>query len=458
MFREMPLGAASSALVRPDDSRGPHAARCAVAVPALFVSLLLALAVAPGSSAPPPMPEAFDKQTVQRLIDAIDQGHNAIVLKIGLFARRTPQPLAVRDALSLLRSAVGGEKVGSRRWVLLQSVRGFAGLRIGSDTREEGIQAYTTVLGAIEEARKAGAAEDAERAIYDLVATIPGKYGAAHAVRAFECRAILAEAMTAYLTLVNAGECHDFPIPWMEAVDAVGWCPGCESVLDSLHDSDHPASLALLNFASQVLCVDYPAEALAAQKSSRALLGADMPAMERYYARLVNLLVRAGKRSEAIASQREAIKATGHGSARLADLYRQCDDKTGEAAVLDGLHTPDADETDVIDAAKMLLKAYRESRGADTSASDRAMGILTVYLDAHRKRDLEQELRARLTLAQLFVGAGRLDDARTLLADAPARPAMPTPTATLEFTAIERLQKSLGTPDPAASARRETMK
>ena len=404
--------------------RGPCAAARRSSI---LAALLCAVSVPAASRAetgrdPAWMPHAFDRPLVERLIQAIDDAHNATILTHGYFGRRVAWQFPQREGYALLTGACGAIVDPTRRWFLLQSLRGYAAFRVGADIRREGYDAYDAVFSRPEDAEKAGAVDIVERAMFDYSFTMQGNYG----VRQFRAEAkasdVLLRAFSAQLKFLKDAQLMRYDVPWarvMRATYAGG--PLFENPAEAaLKDPGMPRTLALFVTVAGVLQRGQPKRALAVLLSARSLLTGQNPVdVVSFEEHLFETARDAGDGKSAIEAQREIFRITGHGQARLAVLYRSAGDSKSYHDILESLSKPGGSETEMNQLAVMLAHTHDSKDGKDKPSED-AVQILTSYLAGERTREVEQELLARLTLAGVLIEKRQTDQARAVAAAAPA--------------------------------------
>jgi hypothetical protein len=370
---------------------------------------------------PPVLPRQFDQATLQQLIDTAEQGQNAIILKFGYFLHRTPEPVAPSEGFSLLKATIEKEPVGTRRWFVLQMVRGFAGFRVGPGTKVDAYQAYETLFDKADEADKAKAIDVVQSAILDYASTIYGGYGVKND-NTDTAKAVLLKALDTHLKyLPQTGSADD--IPWDKAIGAVGSSAQFAAVVEKvLASPDVPQSYSLLRTAARVIgSTNLSRSVELLQKAKLSLPKGDIGQAQSLYELLVQDLSFLTKWDEAVAAQKELVQLTSKGYAQLAVLQWQQGDEKGLDATLASLSMPTANENEINETAQALYKTHVE--GSDERKKllpDKAVSLLQAYLKTNRTRTLEQELRARYWLGQMLIAAGDLPAARAaLMVEAP---------------------------------------
>jgi hypothetical protein len=363
---------------------------------------------APVLPPPPQMPAQFDEATVRHLIDTADQGQNAIILKIGYFMNRIAHPFATTNGLAVIKDAITKDTVGSKRWFVLQSIRGFAGFRIAPTTRDESYEAYDALFGRVDDAEKSGAVDVLQRAVLEYASTVYGEYGT-HRYGVGPSKEILLKAFNAHLKTLLKAEPGDFYISWSQAIEAVGGGDEFTKAMQArLDDAQTPKSYLLLRTAADIFAAADTPRAIELLRQAKPLLPkGDMEQATSLYKTLVKYLVQLKKWDEASVEQAELVRLTGYGREWLVYTQGQKGNDTGLDATLASLTLPNADDGEINDAAKALLNVpYGDDVARKKVLTDKAIALLKSYLQSNRKRDLEQELRARYRLGQIYVAAG----------------------------------------------------
>jgi tetratricopeptide (TPR) repeat protein len=387
------------------------------------------------------MPAVFDRATVQRLVDHIEDGQNAVVLKIGYFARRTKGPFPAEQGYPLLNAAAESAAVGTKRWILLEAVRGFAGLRLSPGDAIDAVQAYHALFQGI--GHGPIASEDApllQRAIYEFVASIPGATRYRSLGDTATADQALEDAVACYVQLLKQREPGPYRIPWSAAVQAF-WNnrQAAGPAIAALNNPKFPKSEALFRLAVELVAPWDAKQAVEYLEQSKPGLGSSRADITTYYTERVNLLVAQKELPEAISAQQKLVALNGSGSAGLAFLYEQAGDKKSMNTVLDDLTKPSASGVDMVDAAEGLYERYMRSPHDFPDYAERATAILQAYLARNPREHVEQELRARLILAHIDSAGGDPTGASAVLKAEKARPPFKTVTARMEYEAVQGL-------------------
>lgn len=416
----------------------------------LSVAAVTAAPQHPAPAQPPPeMPAQFDQATVQRLIDTIEQGQNAIVLKIGYFLRRTAHPFPAQDGLALLTGAVEKEPAGSHRWFVLQMVRGFAGFRVAAATREEGYKAYDALFSQADAAEKAGAVDVVHRAVLDYASMVYGDYGTKE-FGVGPLKEILLKALSAHLRYLAQAESETYKVPWARAIAAVRGEDEFAALIEkTLSNAAVPKTYLLLRTAAGVLDATNPGRSVELLRQAKPLLPrGDLLQARSLYQFLVGHLSDFRKWDEAAIEQKELIKRTGQGRAELVVIQWWQKDQKGFSETIASLSTPEADEREINETAQALFKIKLDE--SDERASDdkkrldkEAASLLQVYLESQRTRDVEMELNARLHLGQYLLRTGAQAAAKKVLTIEDLKQPLPNRAAKYYHSEIQKLLRAV---------------
>jgi hypothetical protein len=422
-------------------------------------------ATAEAATRPPEMPASFDQATVQRLIDAIEQPPNAMLLKAGYFLRRSEQPLPVKEGFTLLQAAADKAAVGSKRWFVLQEILGIAAFRLAEDKANEGFAAYETLFSHASDAPKAGASYALRQAINDYVfstLTILRDHNLLDDERTSKT---MMKAWTAYArSLAQEAQSKNKiavsePL-WSQALDQVGMDDEFKALVEkTLHDPTVPKTYGLYKAAATIL---QPARAVAVLREARPLLPTtDLTEVGWYFTKLVDLLMLAesqptkpekDKLAEAISAQQEMVKLTGRGQARLAELRRQAGDDKAFDELLASLNTSQAPEAEIIAVAVALNGAIHSAKTPNDKFGGQLVDLLSHYLAAPRERRVETELRARHMLGGALVEQHKLAAARTALKTDHLKIPPTSGRARAELRSIQRIIERIATLEKAQEA------
>jgi tetratricopeptide (TPR) repeat protein len=387
----------------------------------------------------PKMPPKFDRETMQHLLDKAEQGDNAALLKIDYFASRRVQVLSTTEGYRLLKQAVDGAPVNSRRWFILQSIRGFAGLRLGQGWSDDGVNAYEEIFDQASHALTSNASNVLQRAVYELVVTVPGDYG-----KLSVKSPLLLKAYSTYLASLQQPNHARLDIPWAEAIDVLGDDEKFIEVANKvLGEAATSKNYQLLWAAAAAYQKHSPEQAIKLLLQAKPLIGnGNKRQVQSFYSNLVKLLAANGRVTEALETQQESIKISNQGWAKLVSLSLQNKDETAFKSTMVSVSAPEVPESEIMDTASTLFFASDDLIDRKL-AWDEAIQLLTSYLNVPRTRSPEQELQARLMLARAYKLRNKIEDAKAILTL--ERFAMPLPTrlAQLRYNAARQLLNEL---------------
>ena len=388
-----------------------------LAVGAAWLVWLTACVPAVGTVAPRPIatPAAFDAAAVQTLLDRIERPREAMILKVVYFQRHSPRSLPAVDGFALLENAIAGAPPGSRRWFLLQNVRGYAAFRAPDVPVGNGLDAYRLIFARAADAAGGGAGYVLGESVTEFVAAVGGRLSTLDRASGADVKALLPQAWDAFFRRVPEGERSRFDVPWGLAAEATKANVELAQIVDrTIADAGVPKTYPLLKAAAEVYEPVSPSRAAALWRQAIAMAPAgDDYERDWLYARLVAILS-AGKTgdpgavSEAITLTQERIKTSGRGAADLGILYLTRGDRPGFAAVIAGLEQPNARESEINALAERLLDltAPQTVSGMAQGCKASARALLVAYLVADRKRTPGEDVRARIALARSLLNEG----------------------------------------------------
>lgn len=359
---------------------------------------------------------SVDKAGVQRLLDEVEGGRNASLLKFAYFSHRVRDGLPRTDGLAMVRAAVDAAPPKSRRWFVLQSVRGFGAFRVSADTRDEGYLAYDQLLSAAPADCDAELRRVIQRAIQEFVVTMIGDYGARGFGPEEKGGEVLGEALSVYLEFARLGDAGPYSVPWERAIRATYSSKRLQPIVDKvLQQPGARRSYAVLRTAATVWATE-PKRAAPLLREARRLVPAGDRREERaLLGDLVSALRADGDIPGALAAQKECVRVTGLGRAGLAEILVEQGDQKSVDALVSTLVVPDAPEVEVIETAETLIRLYRSDKERRAHVGRAAERLLSAYLAGDRARDTAEEIRARIVLAELLIDDGRVEEAaRTL--------------------------------------------
>ena len=407
--------------------------------------LLTLLLLCKFSLAQPNLNIEFDRPTVARLINQIDQGQNFPLLKVGYFLGHRNPSFPVDQGIALLEARVEKEPRASKRWLLMQWLRAFGSLRQSEAGRDKALLVYGGIFDAVLLNPSISAPDVVEHIIQDYVFFVPSDYIKGDNGFNDNAEKPLLRALQVYFRLGSPN--GKWQPNWVDAVYRT--FPEKEVWLDAINaaitNKRVPKNFNFYLSAAQVVrslntsrdqkLADKAVELLAKAKP---LLPADPAEIERFYIEQTALFQSVNRDKETLFTLRERVAKTGQGQAELLLLLQRTDNKDAEYAdVLKDLEKPTAPASEILQAARDLgeLKPttsddYLEYKGFKTpesrasehlrleevakSAHADGAALLEAYLSAARSRPRPRaaELQARLMLAQYYLDAQKLDEAR----------------------------------------------
>lgn len=411
-----------------------------VAACCLF-AMLMGVAARPASAVPPPpMPTTFDRTTVQSLVDAIDEKHNASILKVGYFMHRGNAELAPVEGLELVKSALQKEQIGSKRWFALQLVIGFAGLRVSGASTGEALSAYDAIFDQATKVPGVAATPILVQAIHEYVFSVLGRYHDLHVPLDVASHDRTLKAWDAYVLAAGSMKITGREPAWADVIEDsflnFKMMPRIEKLIA---DPQSPKTYGILMTSAAVLASDKPLQAIAVLEGAKSFLPSqDAAETKRLYGSLVELLKQVDKTKEAVKAQQEMIELTGQGRGPLAVMLWRNKDKSAFLKVLSELNGPVADEREINWVGGALLKLYREDTESNQKVAEAAEKLLTQYLAGPRKRQIEEELSARLILSEFLMRQQRRDEARLVLNVGDIAQQLKTERARSNYASIQR--------------------
>lgn len=400
----------------------------------VLIAALIFCAAERVEAEPPPMPATFDRATVQNLIDNVEAEHSATILRMGYFLR-SDAALPQKEGYVLLKSNAEKAVAGSKRWFLLKSLQGFAGLRVQGVPFEEGLAAYDAIFSRVPDAVKADATYTLRQAVRDYIFLLQGRLRLSGIASDSRAEKLLFKAWAIYLGNLAAPKGSDpLAILWIGVIDRLSlgdrFAPLVEEALNS---ATIPKSYSLFKIAAAIyIPLDSERAIEILQRAKPLLPPGDAREAQWFYDTLVDALTVNERWIEAVKTQQERVQSTGHGQGKLAFLHLRQGDKRAFEDAIAVLSNTDADENEINAATESLATFARGDEAEDTAAQQattQATTLLTKYLSPERKRDVVQELRARLTLGNLLLRQGKVAEAKSFLQVEHLKAALITPAA-----------------------------
>lgn len=405
------------------------------------------------SNSRPVLSKTFDRAMVEDLLANVDAPRNASILKVGYFLRRGggADALPVLEGFALLNAAAEKEPVGTRRWFLLQSLRGFAAFRTPGVAPSQGYEAYNVIFEYAAEAEHGNAVYPLRQAIAEYVGIVAGKFNGMGLTFGERTEKTLVAAWNANLLALAMplpGKSRAPEPPWREAIQEAEvektFLPLVEKMVA---DPAAPKNFTLLSAAASVEAKEHPEKALDLLKKAQPLVPRvqgklDGNEADHLYGTWVDLLEAQKKLDDAVAVQQERIDVLGDGQAKLLLLYREQGDVAQVEKMLASLEKASSNEREVLLAATGLFALANEQEKPDTKAGEQGARVLRNYLNSNRSREVEGELQARLLLGRFFMKQNKAEDAKGILT-VPQNLNVPSPRAQGLLRTIEKLRQQL---------------
>ena len=379
----------------------------------VFAAMLVAwdlVPVARAAEQPPPMPKQFDRATVVELLASVDEGHNAAVLKVGYFARRARNALPPSEGLALVGEALSAEKAGTPRWFALQSVMAFGAFRAGPGYRDAGYAAYDALLSTAAESRhcEPTTVRLVQRSLKEFAVTLLGNYGVQWFHVEEKAGPVLAKALSAYVVLASASEPGPYVVPWKRLVEATWSRKTLQPVAErALLDPAVTKNSAVLKALAGVLAGHPDRAVTLLRRAKERLPKKDSPDALAVCDALVDALVAAQRGQEAVAVQKERIRESNTGRARLIVLEYDAGNRKALGEIVRTLPAQGVGAGETNDVAEALYGLYRKHTGARNALAAEIEWLLTGFLGSPGPRPTAEELRARMTLASVMADEGK---------------------------------------------------
>ena len=411
-----------------------------------IVSALAALAGSSGwaFASAADSPPAQEVTEFAKLIATVDQPGAADTI-IGRYLSPEPLPgVSPKEVYDTAALAMLDHPFNTVRWYSLERIAAYASFRVNSFGANQGYIRYDDLFQAWPGAKALRISALMETSIAEFCETVGGRYGQYAMVSYDRPDGVVSDAARAYFGLLRAGYVPTRTIQW---VPAVGRCWRADSVLGVARAAagEPQARTNLAWVAATAGILQQQDQAGAQRVLTRAgplLAHSTGPWAEECRAIQVNLFVRAGKLSDAVAAQRGVAEHTGQGSAYLLQLADEAGDEAAVDVACRLLAQEKADETDIIRAAE-YLNVMAAQKPAAPRYSERCRAILTAQLSSKRRWSAEGEVEARLILASLLVKAGSADQAWTVLSAPAAEAALRASTDTYHRSQFEELRAEL---------------
>ncbi len=381
---------------------------------------------------PPPVPKAFTREIVEELIAKVDEGRNAMLLKVPYLVSRRKHPFPHHLGLKMMREAVKAEEPSTKRWILLKCLYAFG-------TYQRGAFLDTTTYIELFENQLARPNPEASREINSALFDFLHEYSACpypETVRSAKTAKAMGLAARLYLAWPELRYRElDFGPVLEKAKDIQIVKDALDRAAQSALAGESGSTYVALKRAGMIYKPWKPEEALALfQKAEPLLNREDRDEVERFYTHEVDVLVSLKRVDEAIAAQKKLQDLTGRGQVRLLVLREQAGQKD---AIDRGLGTMDyatIGEKELRDLCERLFQAKE---------SVKAVPALRGYLQASRQRDPGCELWARYRLASLLATDKKFDEARKVADASHLKPPFSTAKARIYYGRLEKLRRRL---------------
>jgi len=350
---------------------------------------------------PPPVPKAFTRDVVQELIEKVDVGHNAVLLKVPYLVSRRKHPFQHHEGLKMMGEAAKSEEVGSKRWILLKSLYAFG-------RRQRGGFLDTTTYGELFRSQLDRSNSEASREVNVALADFLTGFKSCpypHTIRSVEAAKTMELAAALYLAWPELRHTElDFGpvLKKAEGVNAVS--EALDRAASAALAGERGKTYVVLKRAGMMYKPWKPEAALALFRQAEPLLDCkNADEVERLYRHLVDALAGLKRLDEALATQKKLKHLTGRGQVRLLVLREQVGQK---GALEQGLAAMDYGNI----GEKELYKLC--SALAQDEKYDEMTLALTHYLGASRQRDPGYELWARYRLASILATHKKFEEAK----------------------------------------------
>jgi len=398
-------------------------------------AILWATMCCPSLAAPPVIPKAFTRAVVERLIEQIEVGANAQVLRVPYFVVRRRHPLPKAEGLKMLQRAAESAPGGSQRWFLLKCTYAFADSRVTHGLTGRGVSAYGEIFSAYPAPSVPAANKTVRTALRDFLrdygaAVWPAATRAPEGLAAFEAAAALC---------LRHHEFDDVCSRLGHAAKEAATTDAGRRVIDRLVTAaltgERGESYTTLTRCAEIHRLWKPPEALALlERAERHLPREEADEALWLYETMSDLLVAAGRTKDAIAAHQKLMNLTGRGRARLLALREQAGEKGALESGFAALDYAAMGEPEVKSSFDVLTAEKRP---------DLARTLLWGYLQAERTRDPEWELWARLRLAGLLAHNGQIEEARGVARTDHLSPPFPTTMAKMHYKRLQMLRRQL---------------
>jgi len=397
--------------------------------------VLAALLLCDGAaSGPPKVPKVFTREVVQDLIDRVDEGANAALLRVPFFVPKH-HPCSRQEGLEMVKQALKAESVGSKRWVLLKIIYAFGQCRRWVGVDEVALDAYSEVFASQLERFRDDTARIVNVALADFLRElVPRK----RRIGLPTDRTLEAVQRAAQLYVAHSELCYTEPNfgPALKKLRAMkADLAPLNEALEATLDGEKEPSFHVLTRAALVYKSWQPERALELLRQAEPRLPKDnADEAVRFYGHFVDLLVARKQTDDAIAAQKQLVALTGRGQVRLLALREASGDKTGGQSTLSSIDYATIGEREL----RELVDGLNQERKCGE-----AMAGLQAYRDAQRERSPGYELWARWSLGSMLLVSKRPDEAKQVANVGHLSPPFRTTMARMYYHRLDRLRRRI---------------
>lgn len=413
-------------------------------------------------ASPPPKMPTFDEVKVRQMLNAVEEGHNFSLLRVGYFTGRLKPPFPVIEGYAALESTLTTQQLGDLKWFLLKSLQGFAAFHAPGTPLADGFDAYHFVFDSAHLATTAQTQAALRSAVRDLTGS---------GLAALKRKGYPDDPRMGTLLLKAWHVWHSLPpLPpgkirspdWGRAIEAAGAQGKFTSIIENkFKDTAQPPDFSMLKLAVVVLQYQDSAHALSLlQKAQAALEPGNYNQQKWLYETWRELIVghstndRQNKITdknqleELAEMHRQQIVHTGTGYKELLKLYWQLEQNDKAAELIKTVESTNVRDSEKIDVAAALLQPplsapFRKDKETRAQLQQQGTALLQTYLASPAERGPGDEIRARHELGRYFIRQDKITEAQDAL-NIDGIKAPPSGTrAWMYYQQIERLKAQL---------------
>ncbi len=395
--------------------------------------------------AQPSAKRVFDKGEVATLIQNIENGDNASILKNQYFRAPDFKPqFPSNEGLGLLNQELTKEKAGTSRWFALQSVKAWALSQIKGASWTDMLKTYDELFSVAEISLSLKQDEKIvstiQKAIYDYTLLISDTSGLAvnRPVKKFAYRAwspssafgqedqpvvtkptqaltptnVTLKAFQIYLQLAAQNKSLPPKMTWGYIFSSSGGQRVIEMTNKAL-GPDMPKTFAVYEVAVDIFSSFNRQKAISILKERENSIDKSKTQQVKWL--YWNLALLAENDSEQLKYLKQLVNLTGQKRAELAFWYRSAKDTKSFQEIINTLCNANANEEDIIELAEGLFRWFEDDPHKNRADANSAIVLLQKYLANKRKRDVDSELKARLLLSKFHVANNKRDQAIDVL-------------------------------------------